>query len=708
MFDSHADVTEESNLAPFRNPELPVEARLDDLIARLTLEEKVDCMSTRPQVPRLGIRATAHVEGLHGLAQGGPAGWGKPVPTPTTTFPQAKGLAETWDPELIREIAAVEAKECRYVFHRYERGGIVVRAPNADLGRDPRWGRSEECYGEDAYLCGVMTVAFVRGLHGDHPRYWQTAALLKHFLANSNENGREKSSSDFDERLLREYYSVPFREGIVRGGARAFMAAYNSFNGIPCAVHPILLAIAVREWNEDGIICTDGGAFKMLVTEHAFYPDLPRAAAGCVHAGITQFLDDYKESLQTALKDGLVTEADLDVAIRKDFRVMARLGLLDPPERVPYVAVANEEEPWQSDAHRRLARRATARSVVLLKNEGNALPLDAARLRSVAVLGSRAGEVLLDWYSGTPPYAVSPLDGIRARLGDGVDVRVADAADLDAAVSAARGADVAILCVGNHPTGDAEWAKVTLPSYGKEAVDRESLALEEETLIRAVHAVNANTVVVLIASFPYAINWSQANVPAIVHLTHNSQELGHGLADVLFGDESPAGRLVETWPRSIEQLPPMMDYDIRHGRTYMYFDGEPLYPFGYGLSYSQFSYAHLRTSSDRVDADGIVSVSFDVTNVGSRAADEVAQLYVRHLTSRVARPKKELKGFRRFRLEPGETKTVVLSLAASELAYWNVAQQAFVVETGPVELEIGRSSAQPELAKTLSIVGGEG
>jgi beta-glucosidase len=696
-------------MLPFQNPDLPLEERLDDLLSRLTLEEKVDCLSTRPHVPRLGIRASGHVEGLHGLAQGGPAAWGKPVMTPTTTFPQAKGLAETWDPELVSAIAVVEAKECRHIFHHpsYERGGIVVRAPNADLGRDPRWGRTEECYGEDAYLSGVMTVAFVKGLQGDHPRVWQTAALLKHFLANSNENGREKSSSDFDDRLLREYYSVPFREGIVRGGARAYMAAYNAYNGIPCATHPILLSMTVAEWGNDGIICTDGGAFKMLVTDHQFYPDLPQAAAACVRAGITQFLDDYKESLEKALAQGLVSEADLDVAVRKDFRVMARLGLLDPPGTVPYADVEGAPDPWESEEHRALARRATQRSVVLLKNRDDFLPLDAGRLQSIAVLGPRADQVLLDWYSGTPPYTVTPLEGIRRRVGEGVLVHHAAGDDLAAAVRAARDADVAIVCVGNHPTGDAGWAVVTLPSYGKEAVDRQSLALEEEDLVRAVHEANPNTVVVLVSSFPYTINWCEEHVPAIVHVTHNSQELGNGLAAILFGDDNPAGRLVETWPRSIEQLPPMMDYDIRHGRTYLYFEGEPLYPFGHGLSYATFAYGKLRTASDRFAAADAIAVSFDVTNTSARAGDEVAQLYVRHLDSRVSRPKRELKAFRRVPLRAGETKTVVLSVAVADLAYWDVTLHAFVVETGAVELLVGRSSSRIELTKTVSIVGSE-
>ncbi|HEX6272744.1 MAG TPA: glycoside hydrolase family 3 N-terminal domain-containing protein, partial [Polyangiaceae bacterium] len=320
--------------APFRDPEAPLEARIDDLLSRMTLEEKVRCLDTNPSLPRFGIVASGHVEGLHGLSQGGPGKWGKDDPIPTTTFPQAIGLGETWDPELVRAAAALEGHEARFVYHRSngERGGIVVRAPNADIGRDPRWGRTEECYGEDAYFNGVMTQAFVRGLQGDHPRYWQAASLMKHFLANSNENERGRSSSSFDERLFREYYSLPFRKGI-EAGSRAFMAAYNKYNGVPCHVHPVLEDIARREWGQDGIICTDGGGFQQLLTLHRWYPTLAEAAQAVLYAGIGQFLDEFEPAVNDALARGLVTEADVERTIRPNFRVMIRLGLLDPPER---------------------------------------------------------------------------------------------------------------------------------------------------------------------------------------------------------------------------------------------------------------------------------------------------------------------------------------------------------------------------------------
>jgi len=690
----------------FQDPDLPIETRIDNLISLLTLEEKVQCLSTNPSVPRLQICATGHVEGLHGLALGGPGSWGKDRPITTTTFPQAIGMAATWDPDIIERMAKAEAYEARYAFQssQYGRGGLVVRAPNADLGRDPRWGRTEECYGEDPYLSGTLASAYVRGLQGPHPRYWCAAALLKHFLANSNEDEREYSSSDFDERLFHEYYSVPFRMAIVDGGSRAFMAAYNKYNGIPCTTHPVLRDITVNEWNQDGIICTDGGAFKLLVNKHEYYSDLYEAAAACIRAGITQFLDDYKDSVIGALERQLISDLELDTALRGNFRVMIRLGLLDPQERVPYASIGKdgEPEPWLREDHKALVRHATQASIVLLKNFGNLLPLQTHSVQSVVMIGPLADRVMLDWYSGTLPYAVTPLDGLRERLATTrVQVQAVTNNDKSDAVRLARQCDVAILCVGNHPTGDAGWARVGRDSYGKEAVDRRMLDLEDEDLIKAVLAVNPKTIVVLISSFPYAIEWTIDHVPAVLHMTHNSQEMGHALMDVLFGDYNPAGRLVQTWPRSIAQLPAKLDYDIRHGHTYLYAEYDTLFPFGFGLSYTSFTYRNLRVSSTSLKGNGSIIIEAQIQNTGAFAGDEVIQLYVRYLESAVTRPKRALKGFRRVKFGVGETKTVAFELYASQLAYWDIEHQRFNIESGPVEIQLGRSCAQIELTSTV-------
>src|SRR5262245_51495374 len=338
---------------PFKNPDLAIEQRVANIVSLMTLEEKIDLLRFRAGVPRLGIPVLGSVEGLHGEAMGGPSNWGQRSPHPTTIFPQAIGMAETWDTDLMREAGAVEGYEVRYMVQneKLRRGGLVVFAPNADLGRDPRWGRTEECYGEDPFFNGTTAVAFIQGLQGDHPRYWQVASLLKHFFANSNEDGRDSSSSNFDERLFREYYSVPFRMGFEQGGARCFMAAYNAWNGVPCTIHPALRDVAIREWGVDGVICTDGGAFRNLLTQHRTFTDTNLAAAACIKAGINRFLDNYRAGVSGALSQNLISESDLDQNIKGILRISVRLGLLDPPENNPYanIGAASEPEPWLTE-----------------------------------------------------------------------------------------------------------------------------------------------------------------------------------------------------------------------------------------------------------------------------------------------------------------------------------------------------------------------
>ncbi|HEU4791823.1 MAG TPA: glycoside hydrolase family 3 C-terminal domain-containing protein [Flavobacterium sp.] len=695
---------------PFQNPNLETEKRIDNLLSLMTLEEKVAVLSTNPSVPRLGVVGTGHVEGLHGLALGGPGKWGGKgkEPITTTTFPQAYGLGETWDVDLIQKVAQVEAYEARYAFQKYHRGGLVIRAPNADIARDPRWGRTEESYGEDAFFNGTMTVAFVKGLQGNHPKYWQTASLMKHFLANSNEDGRTYTSSDFDERLWREYYSVPFRMGVVEGGSHAYMASYNKVNGIPAMVHPMLKEITQKEWGQNGIICTDGGAFKLLLSDHKYYADSYLGAAAAVKAGINQFLDDYKEGVDGAIAKGYLTEKEIDEVIRGDFRVMIKLGMLDATDANPFAKIGTGKDtidPWKSDAHKKLALEATLKSIVLLKNDPakQLLPLQKGKIKTIAVIGAHADEVLLDWYSGTPPYKVTPLQGIKNKLGSNVEVLYAKNNADGKAATIAKKADVVIVIVGNHPVCNAGWADCPVPSEGKEAVDRQSLTLEQEDLIKIAYQANPNTVVTLISSFPYAINWTQEHIPAIVHMTQNSQELGSALADVLFGDYNPAGRLTQTWIKDITDLPDLLDYNIRNGRTYMYFQGKPLYAFGHGLSYTSFEYNSIATNKETLEKDKEITVSVSVTNSGKRDGEEVVQLYVKSIDSAIQQPIKALKSFRRVVLNAGETKTVALTLKAKDLEYWNTAKQQFELEKGQIEIEVGSASDKILLTKKISI-----
>jgi beta-glucosidase len=687
----------------------PVEARIDDLLKKMTLDEKIDAFSTNPTVPRLGVVGTGHVEGLHGLALGGPGHWEGRNETviPTTTFPQSRGLGQTWDPALLSQASAEEALETRYAYGKYHRGGLVVRAPNADLSRDPRWGRSEESYGEDPLLVGTMATAFTKGLQGEKGT-WMTASLLKHFLANSNEDLRDSSSSDFDWRVFQEYYSVPFRMAIESGHADAMMTSYNSWNHVPMTENPVLRDVVMKDWGFDGILCTDAGALTNMVKASHTFGSLPEATAAAVHAGINQFLDNYKDSMRAALAQGLLSESDLDRNLRGVFRVMIRLGMLDPNPVVPYASIGFDDagpDPWNKPEPKALARKVTDESIVLLKNDpSRLLPLDAKRLKTIAVIGPLADKVALDWYSGTPPYTVTPLAGIRERAGAGVQVTYADGSDLAAAAELAKAADVAVVIIGNHPTCDAGWNKCPVPSDGKEAIDRKSMTLAQEEIAKAVFAANPKTVVVLQTSFPFTTNWTEEHVPAIVEMTHSSQEQGDGLADVLFGDYNPAGRLTQTWVRDMADLPPMMDYNIRDGRTYMYAKQNPLYAFGYGLSYTKFEYTKVRLSESRIGKGGTVMVYVEVKNTGGRDGDEVVQMYVKHLASTVPRPLEQLAGFARVHLGAGDSMTVTMPLAAKDLAYWDEGSKSWVLEADKVQVMAGGSSDSLPLSAMLAVM----
>ena len=684
---------------PFQDTRLSEDTRLKNLISLLTIEEKINCLSTRISIPRLGVKGTRTVEGLHGLAYSGPANWAVKgsKASPTTTFPQAIGLAEMWDPEMIQKVADWEATESRYLAQNKNFGisGLIVFAPNADLGRDIRWGRTEECYGEDPFLTGALVTAYVKGLQGNDPVYCKTASLMKHFLANSNENNRTYNSSDFDERLFREYYSYGFYKGVTEGGSQAFMAAYNKYNGIPCTVNPVLRNVTMKDWGLRGIISTDGGAFKQLITTHAYYSSLPVAAAECVKAGITMFLDDYRPSVKEALEKGLLTEKEIEEAIYGNFRVLLKLGLLDNSLKNPYseIGISDTIAPWTKPQAGELARKATEKSVVLLKNENQLLPLQKEKIKSIAVIGPSANSVISDWYSGTPPYRINILKGIKNEAGENVIIRFASGNKADSAVIAAKESDVAIVCIGNNPLSyGLGWGQNHVASDGREDVDRQAITIEQEDLVRLVLAVNPKTILVMVSSFPYAINWSKEHVPAILHISQSSQEMGNALADVIFGKVSPSGRLVQTWISSIDQLPPILDYNIRNGRTYMYKKIKPLFPFGYGLTYTNFIYSGLKSGKNSLNNNEVINITFNLQNNGNFDSDEVTQLYVSFPDSKVERPDIALKGFKRVFVTKGETIQVSIPLKASDLTYWDTGKQAFVLETGRVKFSIGSSS----------------
>ena len=478
----------------------------------------------------------------------------------------------------------------------------------------------------------------------------------------------------------------------------SLMTAYNAYNGVPCIANSFIKDILVDEWGMKGTIVDDAGAlpFLFMPQMHGYAADINEAVKMALEAGLTRFIDSRFEQVKAAYDAGFISDEVLDERTKNNLRTMMRLGLMDAD--CPYDAQeygSEEDLPWDRQEFKDKARLVTQKSIVLLKNDGGLLPIDTTKVKKIAVFGNRAEQVLKDWYGALPTYRVSPLDGINAYLeGSGVEVKFQKWDSDGSAQELAKWADVCIVCVGNHPgtspdwgpqSVQSPWAMGTVAGDGREALDRRSLQLETEDLIKVVWQANHNTVVTLISSFPYAINWTAANVPAIVHLTQCSQELGNALADVLFGEYNPAGRLTQTWVSDILDLPNMLDYDIRNGRTYMYAKAKPIFPFGYGLSYTTFKYSRLKV---RKEEDSFV-FSFDLKNTGSRDGEEVVQLYARFPGDDAA---KRLRGFERIPVPAGQTVRAEIVVPVDDLKLWDEESHSWAVPKGRSKIMIGASS----------------
>lgn len=696
---------------PFRDASLPAEERIDNLLSLMTVDEKIASLQGMG-VPRLGVPSTGSTEAIHGIVRGGattlpPLGASRDERrregmVNSTAFPQGYGMGETWDRDLLYRMGEVMSVEARYYSAQQPFKCLMLWSPNADLARDPRWGRTEECFGEDPFLAGELVAAESRGIQGEDPVYWRGASLMKHFLANSNEDGRSYTDSQFDEALFRDYYSYAFWKGVKDGGARSLMCAYNKYNGVPCSANGFIHDILEDDWGMDGTITNDGGALALLVNAHHWADDMKEGARICMEAGITRFLDFVIPTIKEAYEEGKITDELLDACVRPNLRTALRLGLMD--DACPYDSMEfGDVAPWETQEHKDAALLAARESIVLLKNEGNLLPLDRKQVKKIAVFGNRAEEVLKDWYGALPSYTVSPLQGLKNAVeGEDVEIKFQIWDSDGSAQELARWADVAIVCVGNHPVTSpdwgpqsvqAPWAYGTAPGDGREAVDRRSLQLDTEDLIKVVWQANHNTVVALISSFPYAINWTAENVPAIVHMTQCGQETGTALADVIFGDYNPAGRTTQTWVKDILDLPNMLDYDIRHGRTYMYFGGKPLFPFGHGLSYTNFKYSHLRVTRE----DEGLKLNFRIANTGGLDGDEVPQIYLRIPGDDAAM---RLRGFDRVRIAAGETKEIEICIPEDDLKLWDTDTHSFTLRKGRTRVLVGASSADIRLRKS--------
>lgn len=658
-----------SRQAVYKNPDAPLEERVNDLIGRMTLEEKVSQMlNEAPAIDRLGIPAYDWWnECLHGVARAGIA----------TVFPQAIGMAATWNTDLIYRVAVAISDEARAKHHEFlrrnNRGrytGLTMWSPNINIFRDPRWGRGQETYGEDPYLTARLGVAFVRGLQGDDPKYLKVVATPKHYAVHS---GPEAERHEFDavvsKKDLWETYLPAFEATIKEGKAVSIMGAYNRANGEPCCASKTLLGEILRgKWGFDGYVVSDCGAICDIFKHHRVVETPAEAAAMAVNAGCDLNCGATYKFLLDAVEQGLISEETIDRALKRLFTARFRLGMFDPPERVPYAQIPYEVNDCRE--HRELALQTARESIVLLKNENNFLPLDK-NLRSIAVIGPNADslDVLLGNYNGIPSRFVTPLEGIKNRVSADTIVYHTRGCELTGesregfavAEEIAGKADVAIVVLGLSPRIEGE--------EGDSVGDREDIGLlgVQEDLLKAVHATGIPVVLVLLNGSAIAVNWADEHVAAIVEAWYPGEEGGTALADVLFGDYNPAGRLPVTFYKSIEQLPPFEDYNMK-GRTYRYFRGEPLYPFGYGLSYTRFEYSNLRIEPAAVNAGSDVRVEVDVENVGDRSGDEVVQLYLSDVEASVPVPIRELQGYERIHLAPGEKKTVSFTLTARQMA----------------------------------------
>ena len=469
--------------------------------------------------------------------------------------------------------------------------------------------------------------------------------------------------------------------------------------------HDFIKDVLYDEWGMDGTIVDDAGALMFMSSAHHYTKDINESIKLAMEAGLTRFIDSNFDQVKAAYDGGYISDEVLDACTKSNLRTMLKLGLLDA--ECPYDEMEfGDTAPWETQEFKDKARLVTQKSVVLLKNEDNILPIDTRKVKKIAVFGNRAEKVLKDWYGALPAYSVSPLDGIKAAV-EGTDVEVKfQRWDSDgSAQKLAEWADVCIVCVGNHPATSPDWDQMSIQSPwaygtvagdGREALDRRSLQLETEDLIKVIWQANHNTVVALISSFPFAINWTQEHVPGIVHLTQCSQELGNGLADVLFGKYNPAGRTTQTWVKDILDLPNLLDYDIKNGRTYMYFQGEPLYPFGYGLSYTSFEYSNLKVDKKR---DSFV-FSFDLKNVGGRDGEEVVQIYAKVSGDDAS---KRLRGFDRIFVKAGETRKVEITVPAEDLMLWNSDKHQFELNKGEAQFMVGASSEDIRLTETVKI-----
>jgi beta-glucosidase len=716
--------------AIYLDPAFPIDERVDDLVSRMTLKEKVSQMgSEAPAIERLGIpKYNWWNEALHGVARAGIA----------TVFPQAIGLAATWNPDLIYEMAEAISDEGRAKHHEAVRRGkrdlytgLTFWSPNINIFRDPRWGRGQETYGEDPYLTSRMGVNFVRGLQGTDPDYLKTVATPKHFAVHSGpENQRHIFDARVPQRDLHTTYLPAFKACVVEGKAYSIMGAYNRVNGEACCASPTLLQEILRDgWGfggptgSEGYVVSDCGAIDDIRGGHNLADSAIEAAAlavknGCdLECGCTYGIPCHYGLLENAVQTGLLTEEDIDRSVKRLFKARFRLGMFDPPDQVPYAQI-----PFSvvdSPEHRELALEVARQSLVLLKNEDHLLPLNTSDVGSIAVIGPNADDtlVLSGNYAGTPAEPVSVLAGIQALVPPETDVAYARGCEIvddsrdgfEEALQAAEKSQVAVMVMGLSQQLEGEEGQTEGNPRGKRSRgDREVLDLPpvQEQLLQAVYETGTPVILVLMNGSAVAINWAAEHVPAILEAWYPGQAGGTAVAEALFGLTNPGGRLPVTFYRAAADLPPFDDYSMEN-RTYRYFAGQPLYPFGFGLSYTTFTYRDLQITPQEVAPGDPVSVQVAVENSGPYPGDEVVQLYLRDVEASLPVPLLQLQGLIRVRLAPGESQTVQFTLGTEQMSFADE-DGNWVLEPGAFQVWVG--GRQPDLkaaAQSENVLAGQ-
>lgn len=699
---------------PFQDPDLPVEQRVADLVSRLTLDEKVSQMLNQtPAIERFGIPPYDWWnECLHGVGR---------TKYKVTVFPQAIGMAAGWNVDAIRLMASATAEEGRAIYNTtqskedYNRyNGLTYWTPNVNIFRDPRWGRGQETYGEDPFLTAALAEKFVRGLQGTDPDYLKAAACAKHFAVHSgpewNRHIFNVSVSDYD---LWDTYLPAFKT-LVDADVAGFMCAYQAFAGQPCCgSDKLMIDILRNDWGFTGYVTSDCGAIDDFYKNHKTHANAQGAAADAVYHGTD--LDCGREAylaLTQAVTEGLITEDQIDVSLKRLFQIRFRLGMFDPKDRVPYSQI--DSTYIETPAHKALSLLMAQQSMVLLKNDGT-LPINKAGLKKIALLGPNVNnpQVQLGNYNGFPTRIITPLDGIREALGDGVEI-YADSVtghygptpkSFTATLKNVQDADLIIYVGGISPRIEGEEMRVEAPGFYRG--DRTSILLPQiqTDLMKALKSTGKPVVFVMMTGSAIATPWESQNVNAILNAWYGGEFAGRAIADILFGEYNPSGRLPVTFYASDRDLPDFEDYDMSN-RTYRYFKGKALYPFGYGLSYTSFDYAWEQSPKTSYTDQETIHCTLKITNIGALAGDEVAQIYLKYPQTRSRVPLKELRSFARTSvLSAGESEVIKIDIPVASLAKWNIADGRFSVPEGDYTIYAGGSSEDEGVVAMVRVSG---